>query len=277
MSVEHARQRGETMATQNLNAGDPSQVASAKMLQAFIGTPPKRLLIFTGIAIPAWDSNSDLDRETVIVDLNAKSNAPNPPFAATVGLASIANTDSDLIFATDQVTVFTDSGLNLFLACDIAVQGDRSVLNRFSYQATVFLDSDEAIIAGTIRWDPHDMTHNAAMEQDLFQIQAFTITTSPGSPGGFGTTTTTIEKVGKTIGRPDWQGNLLAIAYEIREPPLGKGLWVSVDPKPGAFTINSTLTFNFVQVSGPSPIILNAAHLTEKPVDFLARPFFGPR
>ena len=265
------------MATQNLTATDPSQVASAKMLQAFISTPPKRLLIFTGIAIPSWDSNSDLDRETVIVDLSAKSNAPNPPFAATAGLASISNTDSDLVFATDQVTVFTDSGLNLFLACDIAVLGDRSVLNRFSYQATVFLDSDEAKISGTIRWDPQAITHNAAIEENLFQIQAFTMTFTPGGPGTFGTTTTTVQTLGKTIGKPDWQGNLLAIPYEIDEPPLGMALWVGVTANPGAFTVNSGQTFNFVQVSGPAPIMLNAAHLSEKPVDFLAQPFFGPR
>src|SRR6516165_9066289 len=105
------------------------------MLQAFIGVPPpKRLLIFTGIAIPNWDSNGTLDRETVFIDLGAKSNVPNPPFAATVGLASIYNTDSDLVFATYEVRVFTDNSLNLCLACDIAVLGDRSVLNRFSYQ-----------------------------------------------------------------------------------------------------------------------------------------------
>jgi hypothetical protein len=271
------------MATQNLSVTDPTQVSSPKMLEVFVGSPPQRMLVFTGIAIPDWDSNGDLDAESVIVDLNAESNEPNPQFAATVGLASIYNEDSDLVFATDDVAIFTapkatPSGtkLGLFLGCNIAVLGERSVLSRFSYQATVLLNTDRAQIAGTIRWDPNLMTHNAAMEQDLFDIQAFIVTIGPGAPGGFGTTTTTVEKIGKTSGKPDWIGSQLGIAYEIDEPPLGESLFVAVIPKPGAFVVHSTATFNFVQVSGPSPIVLSISHLVEKPVDFEPRQFQQP-
>jgi hypothetical protein len=271
------------MATQNLSVTDPAQVSSAKMLEVFIGSPPKRMLIFTGIAIPEWDSNGNLDSETVIIDLNAESNAPNPQFAATVGLASIYNQDSDLVFATNDAGVFTapkatPSGtkLGLFLGCDIAVLGESSVLNRFSYQATVFLDTDTAQIAGTIRWDPNLMTHNAAIELDLFDIQAYTVTLVPGPPGGFATATTTIVKVGKTTGKPDWIGSQLGIPYVIDEPPLGESLFVAVTPKPGAFVVHSTGTFNFVRVSGPSPIELSISHLVEKPVDFEPRQLQQP-
>jgi len=267
----------------NLSVNNPSQVSSPKMLEVFIGTPPKRMLIFTGIAITDWRSHGSVQNDRVIVDLNAESNVPHPPFTATVGLASIYNSDSDFTLATDDVAIFTapkatPSGnkLGLFLTSSIVSSGDVSVLNRFSYHATVFLDSDNAFIGGTIRWDPNTMSHNAAMEQDLFQIAAVTITTAPGSPGGFGTTVKNVEKVGKTIGKPDWMGNLLGIAYEIEEPPLGKALFVTVDPKPGAFVIHSQGTFNFVQVSGPRPVSLNVSHLVEKPVDFEPRMFPGP-
>jgi hypothetical protein len=252
------------------------------MLEVFIGSPPKRMLIFTGIAIPEWDSNSNLDTETVIVDLNAESNTTSPAFSATVGLANIYNQDSDLVFATDDVSIFTapkmtpaGKKLGLFLGSSISVLGSRSVLSRFSYQATVFLDSDKAVISGTIRWDPKDMTFNAAMESDLFEIDAFTMTPGGGSPGGFGTLVKTVQKVGKTVGKPDWIGNLQGVPYEIDEPPLGEALFVSVDPKPGAFVVNSLGIFNFAQVSGPSPITLDPSHLTEKPVDFEARRLLG--
>lgn len=265
------------MATRTLHVTDPAEVSSPKTLEVFIGTPPKRLLLFTGIAIPEWDSNQLLDRETVFVDLNATSNAPNPPFAATVGLASIDNTDSDLVFAADDVAVVTGPKLELLLVCNIAVLGDRSVLSRFSYQAMVFLDPDRAQIAGTIRWDPRDLTHSAAMETDLFAIEAYTLKAGPGAPGGFGTTIRTVEKVGATLGKPGWFGAQLGVPYAIDEPPLGEPLFVSVDPKPGAFVVNSTRTFNFVQVSGPNPIALSPPHPTEQPVDFEARPYLGPR
>jgi hypothetical protein len=246
------------------------------MLEVFIGAPPKRLLIFTGIAIPELeDSDGTSNHDTVIVHLGMKSNVPNPPFAATVGLASINNTDSDLIFATDEVTIFTDDELNLYLGCNIGVLGERSILSRFSYQATVFLDTDKASIFGTIRWNGGDMIHNAALVSNLFQIEAFTLTWVP-SAAAFGQTVRTVQKVGHTVGLPGSEDNFMAIQYEIDEPPLGVALWVSVDPKPGAFTVSPGSVFKFSQVSGPIPITLNVSHLKEGSVDFLAQPDFGP-
>ena len=275
----------------NLDSNKASEVASAKMLEVFIGVPPKRMIIFTGIAIPELvalspfivDAPGDAGTwpQKVIVNLNAKSNAPNPPFAATVGLASINNKNSDMLLATDTATVFTDDQLNLFLACDIvAMGGVLSILSRFSYQATVFLDTDVAIISGTIRWNPGDITHNSALESDLFEVEAFTVTYTPPTTGSLaGTLTRTVKKLGKTLGKPDWQGSLIAIPYEIYEPPLGEALFVSVAPKPGAFTVNSGSAGRevvFAQVSGPSPITLTPTHLKEAPVDFMARVVVGP-
>lgn len=48
----------------------------------------------------------------------------------------------------------------VMLICNIAVMGDRSVLNRFAYQATVFLDADNGTISGTIRWPLHNLLFN---------------------------------------------------------------------------------------------------------------------
>jgi hypothetical protein len=227
----------------------------------FIGTPPSRLLICTGIAMPSLESNGQVDGQEVTIDLREKSNVPMPPFTATVGLASIYNTDSDLLFATDDVRIVTGADLELLLICNIAAMGDTSILHRFSYQATVLLPVDNGTIAGNIRWDPHMMTAIPGMERDLFLIKAL----KPGS-----------DPVGHTLGQPARQGNLMGISYEILDLPLGEALTVSVDPKPGAFSVHMPGTFNFEQVSGPRVISLSAAHLLEKPVDFEARQSVGP-
>src|SRR2546423_15717651 len=123
------------MSPLSLNSLNTDQVVNARTLEAFVGTPPRRLLIFTGIAMPALRSNGQLDGQEVTIDLNERSNTRDPKYAATVGLASIYNSDSDLLFATDDVKVITGSNLELLLVCNIAVLGDYSVLNRFAYQA----------------------------------------------------------------------------------------------------------------------------------------------
>jgi hypothetical protein len=260
-----------------LNSLNPDQVVSARILEAFVGTPPRRLLIFTGIAMPALESKGQVDGQEVTIDLNARSNTRDPEYAATVGLASIYNSDSDLIFSTDNVKVITGRDLELLLVCNIAVMGDRSVLNRFAYQATVFLQADNGTIAGTIRWDPHFLIF-AGPEHDLFQINALTMQAHPGGPDGFGTTNSKIERVGTTVGSVVRRGVMMGIDYVIHDLPLGVAITVGVNPKPGAFVIvNSETSFNFFQVSGPEPTTLSPVHLLEKPVDFEARPFFGPR
>jgi hypothetical protein len=277
---------------QTLHVWLPKEVSSAKMLEIFVGTSSRRLLIFTGIAIPGFDSKGQLDGQEVTIDLNVKANEPNPPFTATVGLAGIYNTDSDLVFSTDDVRVITGENLELLLICNIAVMGDRSVLNRFSYQATVFLNSDTGTIEGNIRWDPYTWTFNTAKEQDLFQIEALStkVVTNPGvipndpnnNPPDFGTIIYKVEKVGNTVGIPTLQGKLMTIPYELHDLPLGVPLTIRVTPKSGAYLVLHTsrlplgqreaglVPMIFVQVSGPSPVILGAGHLKENPVDFLA-------
>ncbi len=140
----------------------------------------------------------------------------------------------------------------------------------------MFLEADPTFIAGTIRWDPGVTTHQAASEGRLFTIEAFTITKSGGGSGIIGgTVTRTTEKIGQEIGKPDWDGNLMALRYQITEPPLGIPLMVSATPNAGAFTGSPSAAF--VQVSGPSPITLSGGHLQEAPVDFLAQVFGAPR
>ena len=84
-----------------LTVKDPNQVSSAHRIEVFIGSPrPRRLLIFTGIAIRNIESDGDLEQGDIVVDLD------------------IYNEDSDFVFATDAVSVFTDGPDNdLKLVC----------------------------------------------------------------------------------------------------------------------------------------------------------------
>jgi hypothetical protein len=261
------------MPPRRLSVLNSSEVASPNMLDIFIGSPPRHLLIFTGIAMPVLESNGQLDGQEITIDLNKRSNVRFPPFTAVVGLASIYNEDSDLIFATDDVRVTTDEAMNLFLVCNIAVMGDSSVLHRFSYQATVFTEADNGTISGSIRWNPHFMTFdpNGNMGNDLFLIEAFAVKFL-NNPDGFISQSLQLQKTGHTIGPPLWMGRLMGISYEIKDLPIGVKLVVKVTAKPGAFLItNSKSNFSFIQVSGPSIIELNQVHLVENPVDFEAR------
>src|SRR5690242_16082345 len=97
------------MPTQELNVNDPTQVFSPQVLEASLGSSQRQLLIFTGIAVPRWDSKGDLDFETVIVNLGRTvRKLEDGEWSATVGLASINNTASDFTFGTDAVLVRRD-------------------------------------------------------------------------------------------------------------------------------------------------------------------------
>jgi hypothetical protein len=135
------------MATIKLDVHDPNQVSSAQVLESQLGDPGRRLLIFGGIAIPSFGAQEgDTNRETVIVNLRTPV-ARKPldrEWSATVGLASIGNTESEFIFATDAVSLDVDPvSRELLLVCNVAVQGDDSGLNRFSYELNVLVEEVE--------------------------------------------------------------------------------------------------------------------------------------
>src|SRR5262245_26224994 len=110
----------------------PKGVFCASKLSMYVGNPPRELLIFTGVAEREGDSKGNLDRQTVIVPLPGTT-TPFFQSAASVGLASITNTDSDFTFAADDTSVVVGPTGQLELHIDIAVQGDTSLLSRINY------------------------------------------------------------------------------------------------------------------------------------------------
>lgn len=137
----------------DLNFNDKNQVASAEFVEALLDST-RTLLIFTGIPLVEFASSGDLDihREQVRINLGRRvqRRPAESEFAAVVGLASIANTDSDFTFGTDGVDVEIKRDGELVLVVNIAVQGDTSHLSRFSFQLTVLVQERQAKLASIL-------------------------------------------------------------------------------------------------------------------------------
>lgn len=259
-----------------LNVRNADEVSSHKMLDLFLGTPPYHLLIYTGIAIPEWDSQSNLDREQVFVNLGQPVTPDGHPititaligYTATVGLASIANEDSDFTFATDDVAVSLLPTNELVLVSKIAVQGEPSWLHRFSYQANVIIDANEPLISGTISWTQE--TASMYRNDNLFTINASTKLPAQGAL----IAPTKVVAVGEIPGAVVEQNGSFSVPYVIRTVPLNTPVNVNVDIQPGAF---SSLNQIFVsQVSGPTTITLTSTHMKQSDVNFELSVYRGP-
>jgi hypothetical protein len=250
-----------------LNTSDDKQIASHRVLEILIGAPPERLLIFTGIAIPEWGSNGDLDPMTVWVNLG-KSATRIFQFTATAGLASIgADDDNGFSAATDTVRVERrdDTG-ELALVCDIAVSGTPAYVHRFAYQACVVVEVKDPLIAGTIRW-PADLT---AMRRtsDLFTVTGRTTEVTPSAGGGFGTTVVRdVARAGESD-RPTRTGGFLSVPYVLAgEALVNLDVTVMPDAQSGAFDLPPA-SLAFAQVGGPRPTHLTPSNPQVFGVDF---------
>lgn len=264
-----------------LDVNNPNQVSSPAALDVVLGVPQGHLLIFTGIAIPEYDTNDDLIREPVTVNLGKTVLNPKIPFtySATVGLASIGNSDSDFTFATDDVSVVADPTTGqLQLVCDLAVQGS-SQLHRFSYQANVIVQTTEPSISGSIFWRRSVATVQPQFTNNLFTVQAAVLI--PPQPGQFGGT---LQKVadGTVIypaapANPNFLPDGFFVQFLIENPPVDTPLYIICNPVDGAFQAagSQSGTFSCATISGPSPMTLAPPNLQLNAVDFILE--FTPR
>jgi hypothetical protein len=212
----------------DLDAGlkPPKGVATPAVLTVFVGDPPRQLLIFTGVAIPEWDSQGDLDRNEVIVRLGATTTRFFS-WTAQAALAAISNEDSDFIFSCDAAFIDADpSDGVLRLHVPIAVQGEPSILHRFSYTAHVLSDPIQAKITGFIKWnkswgDPTQAVLQGG--QPMFRVALGQTVTLPSAPGTFAQTKF-VEQAAGFSSMPVASGDLWIAAYEIDDVPLGQ-MW----------------------------------------------------
>src|SRR4051812_1121759 len=77
-----------------LDSSQDEQVASHRFLEVLLGTPPSKMVIFTGIAIPNWRSDGTLVRKRVWVNFGYRAQHIIS-YTAAAGLAGIHNEDDD--------------------------------------------------------------------------------------------------------------------------------------------------------------------------------------
>jgi hypothetical protein len=231
--VERQLIKGEVlMPTLDAGSQPPVGVATPSQLAMYVGDAPRQLLIFTGIAVPEYASE-DLSSEEVIVRLGA-STSENFEWTAEVGLASIGNDDSDFTFAANSSSVDTDpADGTLRLHVPIAVQGDGSVLHRFSYSVHVLSDPIRAKVTGFITWaryygDPTFAVLNGG--NPMFRVAVGQLVSVPGQPGGPGQagtlgSTRFIENTAGFSSMPVMAGDRWVAAYEVDDVPLGQ-VWI---------------------------------------------------
>ena len=223
-----------------------------------------QLLIFTGVAIPNSDSQRNLDTEEVIVRLGATT-TPNFEATAVVGLASIHNDNSDFWFATDSATVDTDpTDGTLRLHVPIAVQGNPSLLSRFSYMVNVLSDPITSKIAGLISWprlfgDPTFGVLNGG--NPMFRIAVGQTISIPPAPGSLFGSTQFIENTAGFSSLPVLTGDAWVAAYEVDNVPLGQQWQVQpallsgtlVGPPPGYIVTPGFSPQQVVQLTPSNP------------------------
>lgn len=208
-----------------LDAGTnpPVGVASPSLLTVYVGDSPRQLLIFSGVAIPEWQSNGDLDREEVVIRLGATT-TPNFGWTATASLATISCDESDFIFALDSTTVDFDADSILRLRVAIAVQGEPANLLRFSYLVHVLSDPIRSMISGLISWPRFfgEPTYSVMQSgQPMFRVAVGSTVDIPVPPGSFAQTRFVEETAGFSS-RPSQAGDRWVAAYQVDNVPLGR-------------------------------------------------------
>jgi hypothetical protein len=201
----------------------PLRVANPSKISMFVGNPPRELMVFTGTALVDWESKEKLDHNEVQVLLPGLS-TPVFQWTSTVSLASITNTDSDMIFAADESWVIQGpTGLELHV--NIGVMGDDSTLNRISYHVQVLTDPVTAKISGTIRWNRSLGEPTAAARKggvNMFRVAAGNLVSVPGSGGPFGSTKWVEAAATLTTAAPVQSGALWAVPYVLENVPLSE-------------------------------------------------------
>lgn len=255
----------------NLDANNPSQVSGARILDVDLGQANRRLMIFSGIAIPQWSVNDDEHtyRESCTVNLRRTVLAVDQA-TVSIGLASIGNDDTTFLFAADNAGLDIDPvSQELLLKVDMALQGEHTGLARFGYQVVTTVTTQSTGISGRILWNRQVFDAAGIMPNDVAQMFRITanhvdhILPPPGSMQ-FGYDKYTPLAYGVTTGFSTDHEDFV-VPYEIPGAPYNQDLVVSVDV---GSTFRSFAAPSAGQVAGPKPVRLTVAQPGVTGVDF---------
>ena len=251
-----------------LDSNINTQVDNPRVIEATLGQSDRKMMIFSGIALPEWSVNDDehVYHEDVTVNLRRTVLAVEQA-TVTVGLASIGNDDTVFLIAADTARIDTDpQSQELLLKVALALQGEHTGLNRFGYQVVVVVTTQATGISGTIRWsrDVFDAANQTPGQiAQMFQITANRVErVTP--PQGFAFDRYIPVAFGVTTGFSHDTDEFL-VPYEIPSAPYNQPLVVRVEVGAG-FRANGSSVAG--QVSGPNPVVLTVANPGITSVDF---------
>jgi hypothetical protein len=253
-----------------LSALDPGQVSSASSFEVLVGEQAQRLLILSGIAIPEFWTNHDEEtkQDVVVVKLGVHV-AVLDRATAHVGLASIANDETNFLFALTGPQVEVEPGTGeLLLRVPAAILGEKTLIHRFGYQVVAHVRKVSARISGTIRV-PRDILDiggfPAASVASLFEITANKVELIVPPPGQVGFTTEKLIPVAAgSTGAVRADDSAHFVDYAIDACPFNTPLRVEVKPA-GGLAIAAVVAG---QVAGPRPVVLTNLQPDASGVDF---------
>jgi len=256
-----------------VNDNDPNKLTKA-VVDADLGVGGRRLVVISGIASPAWVINWDsvADRDCRLRLRHPVDNVEQATIH--VGLAHVANNDTEYVFATDKHRWEIEAG-ELVLITHIVLSGSSGLI-RFSYQIVLTTRVVVSEISGTITWPtewfrPASPTPTAVA--DTFTVMANERTTETIPPSEE-------EPFGRFIEHltPKAPGEIVSVEigdlqcrarYRISNPPKERELKVTVGQQglrgPGQTTDVVPV------VEGGNLIRLTVAQPTRDGVDFNAR------
>jgi hypothetical protein len=253
-----------------LDVTNPEQVSSPRVLDVMLGAPVvERLLILTGIAIPEWDSQGHLDPKRVWVDLGLFPKRV-VSYTAVTGLAALGAGSDGFAMGTDAVSVeLRDDTGELALVCDIQVSGKPGWLHRIAYQASVIVEVESPLIAGTIRWQPAAL--GMLRQTNLFTVVGHSVEVIPPAPGSGGFTKSIVHDIARA-GESDRpvqdEDGFIKVPYVLSgELPLNLDITVAPSAIAGAFSVTPD-RLAFDQVAGPRPVRLTPSNPQVFGVDF---------
>jgi hypothetical protein len=253
-----------------LDANDSNQVASANVVRATLTDADEEMVICSAIAIPEWNTFEDdyIASETAIINLRETVLAIKQA-TVSVGLASIGNGNTNFEFALNDTSLSVDPiTQEMKLSVDMALMGNPSALDRFSYQVVARVTKQVTGIDGTINWtsalfDASGLSPTQVAQ--LFQVSAGTSAYVPPASGkGFGSTVYTPRAFGTTGALQNNNGNFV-LPYTIPGAPYGVNLSVTVGINAGFASGRQNIA---EQISGPNPVVLTTGSPGIKGVDF---------
>ena len=197
---------------------------------------------------------------------------------AQVGLASISNDNTEFAFATDKVSTSIDANGELVLHVFLALAGEPSTLNRFSYQVVVVDHALATEVTGTLRWPTawfRPGSTDPATLSGAFTIDADERSFLPGPPGLPSDTEQLTFLARGTITAVTIGDTTTTATYRISGLPVDKQMKVvittgALEPPgdAGARMAPANTNLDLVQLSAAQP--------TRSGVDFVAVKVGGP-